>query len=714
MFKNISWKKTVAAGLLLSGTIPALHAQMLAYPQARKANVVDNYFGTRVADPYRWLENDTAAEVKDWVQKENTVTQQYLSQIPYRAAIRKRMADLYNFPRVTAPLAKGGKYYFYKNDGLQNQNVLYVEDKLDGTNAHVFLDPNTLSKDGTVALGSTAFSKDGQKMAYIINRSGSDWQEIYVVDATTGKRTTDSIRWAKFTDIAWQGNGFYYARFDEPKKGSELVSQNEYQKIYYHKLGSAQSEDKLVFADNANPKYGYGASTTDDESMIMIYGSEGSSSGNSLLYSKLSPDGVPANFKKLFDGFDHSYTVIDNVGDKLLVRTDKGAPRYRLVLIDPNKPEEKNWKVIIPEKPEVLQNVTTAGGKLFAHYMKDATAHVYQYDMNGKLEHEINLPTLGTESGFAGKKEDKDVFYSFTSFTYPTTIFKYNIATGKSEVFSKSEAKFNPEDYEVKQVFYKSKDGTKVPMFIVHKKGIKLDGNNPTFLYAYGGFDISLYPDFSITRMILLENGGIYAVANLRGGGEYGEEWHKAGMLNKKQNVFDDFISAAQYLIDNKYTSPQKLAIHGRSNGGLLIGACMTQKPDLYKVAFPGVGVLDMLRYHKFTIGYAWASEYGSSDDSAQFSNLYKFSPLHNLKAGVNYPATMVTTADHDDRVVPAHSFKFAATLQEKYNGSNPVLIRIDSKAGHGAGKPIGKQLDEWADIWSFMFWNMGVTPKYN
>ncbi|MGZ5304906.1 MAG: prolyl oligopeptidase family serine peptidase, partial [Bacteroidia bacterium] len=589
-------------------------------------------------------------------------------------------------------------YYFYKNDGLQNQSVLYVQDKIGGKE-RVFLDPNKLSKDGTVALGGLDFSKDGKWAGYSINRSGSDWQEIYVLDVN-GKRTKDSIRWAKFSGIAWQGDGFYYSKFDEPKTGGELSSSNENQKIYYHKLGTPQSADVLVYQDASRPKISWGAATTEDETMLIIYGNEGASSGNELYVKDLTKSN--SQVKKLFGGFAYNYSVVDNIGGKLLVMTDANAPRYKLVLIDPAKMDQDNWKTIIPENENVLKSVSIVGGKIIATYMQHASMHVYQHDMTGKLERKIELPGVGTVGGFDGKKEDKEVFYTYTSFTYPPTIFKYNIATGKSELFRKSEVKFNPEDYVSKQVFYTSKDGTQVPMFIVHKKGLELNGKNPTYLYAYGGFNISLNPGFTVSRLILLENGGVFAMPNLRGGGEYGEDWHKGGMLEKKQNVFDDFISAAEYLIEQNYTSHEKLAVAGGSNGGLLVGATINQRPELFKVAFPAVGVLDMLRFHKFTIGHAWVNEYGSSDNADQFAYLYKYSPIHNIKANLPYPATMVTTADHDDRVVPAHSFKYIATLQEKSTSENPALIRIDSKAGHGAGKPTAKQIEEWADIWSF------------
>jgi len=679
----------------------------LIYPKPRKANVTDNYFGTKVPDPYRWMENDTSQEVKEWVQAENKVTETFMYQVPYRKIIHDRLTEIWDYARYTAPIHKGKHYFYYKNDGLQNQSVMYKQDK-PGGKSEAFFDPNNLSKDGTVSVGGTYFSKDGTKMGYTISRSGSDWEEIYVLDVNTGKRTNDSIRWAKFTDVAWQGDGFYYSRFDEPTPGSSgLTAQNTNQKIYFHKLGTPQTQDVKIYEDPARPKVGLGAQTTDDETYLVIYATEGASSGSEVYIRKTSDMTGP--FKKINSGFENNNSVINNLDGKLMVMTDKNAPHYKLVLVDPAKPDEANWETLIPERQEVLQGVSQGGGKLFAHYMKDAVAHVSQYDTYGRLDRDILLPGLGNVSGFAGEKNDGDIYYSYTSFTYPTTIFKYSISSGKSKEYIRPDIKFNPEDYESKQVFYPGKDGTMIPMFIIYKKGLVMDGTHPTLLYGYGGFNISLYPDFSPARMILLEKGGIYAVANLRGGGEYGEDWHKAGMLDRKQNVFDDFIAAGEYLVKNGYTRPDHLAIMGRSNGGLLVGACINQRPDLFKVAFPGVGVQDMLRFHKFTIGYAWVSEYGSSDDSTQFKNLYTYSPLHNVKP-VNYPATMITTADHDDRVVPAHSFKYAATMQEKALHENPVIIRIDTKAGHGGGKPTTKQIDEWTDIWSFMFYNMGFV----
>jgi prolyl oligopeptidase len=606
-------------------------------------------------------------------------------------------------------MREGDYYFFSKNDGLQNQSVIYYQKGLDGA-PEVFLDPNKMSSDGTAAVSLLGFSKDKKYVAYAINQSGSDWQNIFVMEVATKKQLDDKLEWVKFSGASWKKDGFYYSRYDAVGKGHELSQKNEYHKIYFHKLGDAQSKDELVYEDKTKPLRYYGAQTTEDERFLIIYISEGTD-GTECVYKDLNAG--DKTFKKFFEGFRYNCEVLNNDGDRLLARTDDGAENYRVVSIDPKNPAKENWKDIIPEnKNNLLQSSATAGGKIFATYLQDVATHVYQYDYSGKQEREITLPSLGTASGFGGDKDDKISFYTFTSFTYPPTIYKYDIATGKSDIWRKSDVKFNPDDYETKQVFYPSKDGTKIPMFIVHKKGIVLDGNNPTLLYAYGGFNISLEPNFSTSRLILLENGGIYALANLRGGGEYGEKWHEAGKLLKKQNVFDDFIAAAEYLIKEKYTSSEKLAIQGGSNGGLLIGACMTQRPELYKVCFPAVGVMDMLRYHKFTVGWGWAVEYGSSDSLVHFNNLYKFSPLHNIKE-VNYPATMVTTADHDDRVVPAHSFKFISTLQEKNKSSNPTLIRIDVKAGHGAGKPTSKIIDEQTDIWSFMFYNMGVEPKY-
>ncbi len=684
-------------------------SEKFTYPITAKSDQVDDYFGVKVSDPYRWLENDTAEDVKKWVTEENKVTFGYLEKIPFRNKIKERLTDIFNYPKYSNPFRAGEYYFFSKNDGLQNQSVIYYQKGLDGK-PEVFLDPNTMSSDGTAAVSLLGFSKDKKYVAYAINQSGSDWQTIYVMEVATKKLMSDKLEWVKFSGASWKNNGFYYARYDAPPKGKEFSQKNEYHKIYYHRLGDTQDKDVLVYENKDKPLRYYGASVTEDERFLIIYVSEGTD-GTEMYYKDLQSN--QKDFGLLFAGFQDNYSVINNIGDKLLVQTDAGAPNQRVILVDPKNPKKENWKDVIPEKPELLESAATGGGKLFVSYLKDVTTHVYQYSLEGNLEHEIALPALGTAFGFSGDKEDALIFYTFTSFTYPPTIYKYDIASGKSDIWQKSDVKFNPEEYETKQVFYNSKDGTKVPMFLVYKKGIKLDGNNPTLLYGYGGFNISLTPSFSTSRLILLENGGIFVMANIRGGGEYGEKWHNEGKLLKKQNVFDDFIAAAEYLIKEKYTSSSKLAIQGGSNGGLLVGACMLQRPDLYRVAFPAVGVMDMLRYHKFTVGWGWAVEYGSSDSLENFKNLYAYSPLHNIKEGVEYPATMVTTADHDDRVVPAHSFKFIATLQERYKGNRPQLIRIDVKAGHGAGKPTSKIIEEQADIWSFMFYNMGITPIY-
>lgn len=681
-----------------------------SYPKTAKVDVVDDYHGTNVEDPYRWLEAADSQAVRDWIGEQNDVTFSYLEKIEYREDIRKRLEEIWNYPKYSAPFKSQGNYFFYKNDGLQNQSVLYIQDGLDGTPS-VFLDPNSFSKDGTSSLSMFSVSKNGKYAAYGISEGGSDWNEYFVKNVETGEKMSDHLEWIKFSGAAWQGDGFYYGRFAAPKAGQELSSQNENKQLYYHKLGDPQSKDRLVFEDREHPLRSIYASTSDDESLLFIYQTQGASNANSLYIKDLSRPN--AEIQRLITGFDHSYSPIDNSGRKLLVMTNDDAPRYRLIEIDLDNPDRRNWKTVIPEQEEVLRSVSSVGGKLFASYLKDASSKIYVHSLDGERVGEVELPGIGTVGGFGGKKEDKIAFYTFTSYTYPSTIFRYDVESGKSEIFRKSEIDFKSDDYETKQVFFSSKDGTKVPMFIVHKKGLKLDGSNPTFLYGYGGFNVNILPAFRTTVTTLLENGGIYAVATLRGGGEYGEDWHKAGMLMNKQNVFNDFIAAAEYLINEKYTSKEKLAIHGRSNGGLLVGAVMTQRPDLCKVAFPGVGVMDMLRYHKFTIGHAWAVEYGSSDDPEHFKNLYGYSPLHNLKPGTDYPATLVTTADHDDRVVPAHSFKFISRLQECHTGNNPVMIRVDTKAGHGAGKPTAMIIEEWADIWSFMFHNMGVKPNY-
>ncbi len=679
----------------------------LSYPKTEKVSQTDDYFGTKVEDPYRWLEYDTAANVKAWVEAQNKVTFDYLAKIPFRDKLKKRYEELYNYPKYGSPFRIGDYYLFSKNDGMQNQSVTYIQKGLDGT-PEVFLDPNQLSKEGTVTTNIASISHDKKLVVINTQKAGSDWQEFTLMEVATKKKLTDKLEWVKFSGAAWYKDGFFYNRFDKPAAGKELSSKNEFAKIYYHKLGTPQTQDELIYEDKAHPQRFFSIQTTEDERFLVLYISEGTNT-TEIHYKDLKAG--DKNFKPLLKGFENENSVVDNMGDKLLVYHNRQAPNFKLSLIDTKTGKIEDF---VPEKPEKLESVSTAGGKVFVSYLKDVSTKVYQHDLaSGKLDREITFPALGTAYGFGGDKDDSFIFYTFTSFTYPPTIYKYDIASGKSEIFRKSEVKFNPEDYETKQVFFKSKDGTQVPIFLTYKKGIKLDGSNPTLLYAYGGFNISINPYFSTSTLILLENGGIYALANIRGGGEYGEKWHQAGMLKNKQNVFDDFIGAAEYLIAEKYTSKEKLAIEGGSNGGLLVGACMTQRPDLYKVAFPEVGVMDMLRYQKFTIGYAWAGEYGSADSSeASFKNLYAYSPLHNLKTGTEYPATMVMTADHDDRVVPAHSFKFAATLQEKHKGNNPVLIRIETNAGHGAGKPTAKIIEEVADKWAFMLYNMGIDVK--
>lgn len=683
----------------------------LEYPETRKVDTVDEYFGTKVADPYRWLEDDRAPETEAWVKKQNKVTFNYLESIPFRDKIRNRLENIWDYPKYSVPFKGGDHYFFRKNDGMQDQSVLYIQDDLDAE-PRVFLDPNKLSKDGTVALGSVSISTDGKYMGYSINRAGSDWTEIHIRKIPSGEKLDDKVEWVKFSGIAWKDGGFYYSRYAEPEEGEELSSQNKFHKVYYHRAGTEQSEDILIFENKEKPLRNYYAQVTEDEHFLIINESE-STHGNAVYCKDLSKS--DAEFIKIMEGFDHENRVIDNIGDKLLMMTNQDAPRNKLVLINPENPGKENRETILPQKDIVLQDVTLAGGKLIAEYMKDASSRAYVYSYNGKKLDEIKMPGLGTLAGFSGKKEENIAFYAYTSFTFPATIYKYDVEKNKSSVYYESDIDFNPNDFVTEQVFYKSKDGTKVPMFITHKKGLKKDGSNPTLLYGYGGFNVSLTPFFSLSNLVFLENGGIYALPNIRGGGEYGEEWHQAGIKMNKQNVFDDFISAAGYLIDKGFTSSEKLAIAGGSNGGLLVGACMTQRPELFRVALPAVGVMDMLRYHKFTIGWAWAGDYGTSEDSKEmFEYLYAYSPLHNLKEGIEYPATMITTADHDDRVVPAHSFKFAATLQEKKRGGDPVIIRIETKAGHGAGKPTSKIIDEQTDKWAFIFRNLGVEPAYD
>ncbi len=680
----------------------------LKYPVTKKVETVDNYFGTTVADPYRWLENDTSAATAEWVKEQNQVTNDYLSKIPFREKIREKLTKIWNYPKYGVPFSEGPWYFYNKNNGLQNQSVLYVRKGLEG-NPRVLLDPNTLSPDGTVALASISASHDGKYLAYSIARSGSDWNEIHVMEIETGRLLPDTLKWVKFSGMAWQKDGFYYSRFEEPKQGEELTGENNNHKVFYHIVGTPQKSDRLIYENKKFPNHNYRAQVTEDEHFLIIYEIE-SSTGNALWYQNLASK--QTGFKLLAPGFETDYNVIDNVGDKLIVMTNLNAPKKMLILMDPAKPDPVNWKTIIPERVDVLEAASLTGDKIISTYMQKAISKAYVYDLNGKFLYEMELPGLGTLTGIRGKKTDKIAFYGFTGFLYPSAIFKYDVENNKSTIYNASEIDFNPNDYETTQVSYLSKDKTTITMFLVYKKGLKYDGNNPTLLYGYGGFNISMTPSFNISRTIFLANGGVYAVANIRGGGEYGEKWHKAGIKEKKQNVFDDFLAAAEYLISEKYTSPEKLAIMGGSNGGLLIGACMTQRPDLFRVAVPQVGVMDMLRYHKFTIGHVWASDFGTSDTKEGFEYLYKYSPLHNLKKGVKYPATFATTGDHDDRVVPMHTFKFMATLQEDQAGDYPVIVRIETKAGHGSGKPTTKVIDEATDIWSFVMYNLGMTVK--
>jgi prolyl oligopeptidase len=683
-------------------------AGALAYPKPKTVEQVDDYHGVKVADPYRWLEDTDSADTHAWVEEENKVTFGYLEQIPYRKAIRDRMMKLWNFERFTVPEQQGGRYFYQHNNGLQNQNVLLVAEALNAEPRQL-LDPNTLSSDGTVALGGEAITDDGKLMAYGTAASGSDWQEWHVRDVDTGKDLPDLIKWVKFSGASWtkDGKGFYYSRYDEPK-GTALRDANYFQKLYYHKLGTPQTEDKLIYERPDNKELGFGGSVTNDGHYLVIFVWQGTSPKNRLYYKDLTkPD---SEVVKLLDDFDAEYRFIDNDGPVFWIRTDLDAPRGKLIAIDTRHPEKANWKTVVDQGADKLEDVNVVDNLFLLGYLKDAKTEVRVHDLQGKFLRNADLPGIGTAAGFGGKRKDKETFYSFTSFISPTTIYRYDPATGKSSIFKQPKVDFDATKYETRQVFYNSKDGTRIPMFLTYKKGLKLDGQNPTLLYAYGGFDISLTPGFSIPTVVWLEMGGIYAQPNLRGGGEYGEDWHLAGTKAKKQNVFDDFIAAAEWLIANKYTSTPKLAIRGGSNGGLLIGAMLTQRPDLFGATLPLVGVMDMLRFQKFTIGWAWTSDYGSSDNADDFKALYAYSPLHNLKAGTKYPPTLIATADHDDRVVPGHSFKFAATMQADQAGTAPVLIRIETKAGHGAGKPISKIIDQTADEWSFVAHNLGMN----
>jgi prolyl oligopeptidase len=675
--------------------------------------IKDNYHGQIVNDPYRWLEDDRSDATNNWVKSQNQVTSSYLKQIPYREAIEKRLEKIWNYERYSTPVKEGGKYYYFKNDGLQNQSVLYVQDSLNAESKKI-LDPNLFSEDGTAALGEFAFSKNGNYLAYEISEGGSDWHTVFVKDLVNDKQLSDKVEWCKFSTIAWYKDGFFYSRYPKPSEGDALKGRNEFHQVFYHQLGTPQADDELIFADRANPSRGFYANTTDDEQFLIISVWE-STSGNALYFKDLSD---PENeFVPIAENFDSDYTFVNNIENRLLILTNYKADNNRLVAISTVRPEEGYWEEIIPENKDKLNGVNLLGGKIVANYIHNASSKVSVFDLRGKHETELSLPDIGTVSDFKGKKSEPLAFYAFDTFKSPTTIYSINMETGENKIFKKPTIQFDSEAYETKQVWYKSYDGTEIPMFVTHKKGLKLDGNRPTLLHGYGGFDISILPGFNTTRLnlapIILENDGVFAVANIRGGGEFGKKWHEDGTKIKKQNVFNDFHAAAESLIDQGYTSPEKLAIYGRSNGGLLVGACMTQRPELYKVALPAVGVLDMLRYQEFTIGRAWASDYGLSENPKEFDYLFAYSPLHNIKSTA-YPATMITTADHDDRVVPAHSFKFAATLQAHQQGDNPALIRIESSAGHGAGKPTSKKIEEAADILSFTFYNFGGNVIYD
>ena len=712
--------------LLTSVLLPCgpAQAQSLRYPETKQSGHTDTYFGTTVADPYRWLEDDNSPDTAAWVEAQNRFTFDYLKKIPYRNQVAARLKAVSDYPRFSAPFRKGENLFFYKNSGLQNQSVLYIQKGLNGT-PEVLLDPNTFSKDGTIALRGFSLSQDGRYAAYTVSAiPGSDWEEVRLLEIATRKILPDTLRWIKFSSPAWRGKGFYYSRYPQPAKGAELTTRAANQAVYYHTLGESQEQDIKVYDDPAHPLRSLSVGTTEDERFAFLYISDNTKKGNALFFrdenknqNKNPSESAQAFTPIIAEVTEDRFGVVDNEGDTFLLQTNKNAPNQKLVLYDPTHPDEENWKTLLPERAEPLSALTTAGDKLIASYLKDVTTQVEVYSRAGKLENTIVLPAPGTAGGFSGERKDKDVFYTFTSFNYPGTVFHYDLATGKSSLFRAPEIPgFHAEDYQTEEVFYKSKDGTRVPLFLVYKKGMKRDGTNPTLLYGYGGFNITLNPAFSAQRIVWLEQGGVWVQANLRGGGEYGEKWHEAGMRLNKQNVFDDCIAAAQWLIDEKITSPAHLALQGGSNGGLLVGAVINQRPDLFKAAVPEVGVMDMLRFQRFTAGAFWVSDYGSSDNPEQFQYLLHYSPLHNIKVGVAYPATLITTSNHDDRVVPAHSFKYAATLQaknrEKKDGSNPILIRIETNSGHGASN-LSKALEEAGDVYSFLFTTLGVTPQY-
>ncbi|MDA9564099.1 prolyl oligopeptidase family serine peptidase, partial [Flavobacteriales bacterium] len=665
--------------------------------------VVDDYFGVKIADPYRWLEDDNSEETAEWVKQQNKLTYDYLGKIPQREAIKTRLAEVWNYEKQSTPWRKGPYVFFYNNDGVQNQSVLHYMDTA-SKEVKILMDPNTFSEDGTTSLGGLSLSDDAKYAAYMISKAGSDWKEVFVIDIATGKLLEDHIKWVKFSGMNWQEDGFYYARYDAPQEGDEFSASNLNHKVYYHRLGTAQADDQLIMEDSTHPKWNFGISTSDDGAFEFLWISE-STSGYQLALRKKGE----TQFTYIDTTFNHEFSIVDNVGDMIYMTTNVDAPKNRLVAVDVNNPSAENWKEIIPEQESVLNGVSVLGDKFIAQYLVDVSSKLSVYTKEGESLGDVQLPGFGIVGSFNSSGKSAKAYYSFENYTTPMSVYELDIQSMESKLYWQPKIDFNPSDYQCDQVFFTSKDGTKIPMFITYKKGMERNGNNPTFLYGYGGFNISIKPKFNVENTVFLENGGIYCVANMRGGGEYGEEWHKAGTKLQKQNVFDDFIGAAEYLIAEKYTNSEKLAVHGRSNGGLLIGAVMTQRPDLYKVCLPKVGVLDMLRYQNFTIGRAWAVDYGLSENEEEFNYLLGYSPLHNVKA-VEYPATMVQTGDHDDRVVPAHSFKFAATLQEKNTGDNPMLIRIDVNAGHGAGKPVSMQIDEFGDTWAFVFHHLGMS----
>ena len=693
-----------------SANLNAMASSSFNYPPSAKINQVDHYHGVEVADPYRWLEDPSSRSTQDWIKAQNDLTFNYLAKIPVREKIQQRLTQLWDYEKYGIPFKRGDRYFYSKNDGLQNQSVLYTLTSLDGE-PKVLIDPNQWSDDGTVSLSNYSVSDDGKFIAYGISSSGSDWREWKVKNIETGEDLTDHLQWVKFSGVSWTNDnqGFFYSRYNEPNDNTKFEDINYYQKLYYHRLGTSQSEDKLIYHRPDQKQWMFNGKVTEDGRYLIIYVSQGTDSRNLIFYQDLeNPKGEVV---KLISDFEASYSFVDNDSSVFWLQTDLDAPRSRLIAIDINQPEREKWQEIIPQQEETLRYVGLLNNQFVANYLQDAHTVIKILNLDGTLVRQVDLPGIGSAGGFGGKRDDKETFYYFTSFNTPTTIYRYDMVTANSTIFRQPKVEFNPDEFETKQVFYPSKDGTKIPMFISYKKGLKLDGSNPTYLYAYGGFNISLTPNFSVSQVVWMEMGGIYAVANLRGGGEYGEEWHKAGMKLNKQNVFDDFIWGAQWLIENKYTSSKKLAIAGGSNGGLLVGACMTQRPDLFAAALPAVGVMDMLRFPKFTIGWAWCAEYGNPEENeADFQAIYRYSPLHNLKPGTAYPATLITTADHDDRVVPAHSFKFAAALQAAHSSNMPVLIRIETKAGHGAGKPTTKIIEEVADKWSFLVENLEIN----